>query len=106
MGKTVKIIAAITLVLLFIPISGEWFKYLGYLFDGEESSVKELKFRELTSSTAEVVGLQGPPGSDIIIPSKVMIGMRVHTVTTIGNKAFSECFDLESVNFILLNIDQ
>lgn len=95
--KTIKPFAIIVLLACFLPISREWFKYLEYFFDDEVSSVNELRFRELTSSTAEVVCLLDYNHSDIIIPSKVLIGMRVHTVTCIKDNAFSGCNNLESV---------
>ena len=95
--KTIKPFAIIILLASLLPISKEWFKYLEYLFDNEESSVNELRFRELTSSTAEVEGFLKSLDSDVIVPSKVMIGMRVHTVTCIKDNAFSGCNNLESV---------
>ena len=94
-----KIIAIITAIVLIIPISCGWCGFLlDYFFDAELALSSQLEFKEiLGTENVEVVGYYSEYGSNLTIPINVMIGLHIYKVTSIGEKAFSGCSSLTSI---------
>ena len=94
-----KIIAIIVAIVLIIPLSRGWYEFLlDYFFDVELASSTQLKFEKISDSEVEVTGYDSDYRSDLTIPIKVMIGLHIYKVTSIGNAAFRECVSLTSIN--------
>ena len=94
-----KIIAIIVAIVLIIPLSRGWYEFLlDYFFDAELASSTQLKFEKiLGTENVEVVGYYSEYGSNLTIPIKVMKGLYIYKVTSIGKYAFRECSSLTSI---------
>lgn len=93
-----KIIAIIVAIVLIIPLSRGWYEFLlDNFFDAELASSTQLKFEKISDSEVEVTGYNSDYRSDLTIPIKVMIGLHIYKVTSIGYAAFSNCSNLEIV---------
>ena len=64
---------------------------------GDQFEVDELVFEIIADGEVEVAGYNTEPSDDLEIPESVSYGGMSYVVTSIGNEAFMECFELITV---------
>lgn len=86
-------------ILLLIPTSTNWQKKLvKFFFDAQISTYSIYKFEQLSDSTVEITGIKnGFDPEEIDIPSKLLKGFHLYSVTSIGGYAFHHEFKLKRV---------
>lgn len=94
-----KILFVAIAILLLIPTSKYWQKTLvKFFFDAEISMYSIYKFEQLSDSTVEITGVKYGVDPEIIdIPSKVLKGIHLYSVTSIGDFAFHDLYKLKTV---------
>ncbi len=86
-------------ILLLIPTSTNWQKKLvKFFFDAQISTYSIYKFEQLSDSTVKITGIKnGFHPEEIDIPSKLLKGFHLYSVTSIGGYAFHHEFKLKRV---------
>lgn len=98
-NRNKKLLFITIAILLLIPTSTNWQKKLvKFFFDAQISTYSIYKFEQLSDSTVEITGIKnGFDPEEIDIPSKLLKGFHLYSVTSIGDFAFQDRFKSKSV---------
>ena len=94
-----KLLIIIVALIVLIPISNGWHEQvLGYFLNADIASNSVLKYRELDNNSVEITNhALDWESENFTIPSKVIIGRKCYTVTSIGKFAFYNCEKLKHI---------
>lgn len=98
-NRNKKLLFITIAIILLIPISTNWQKTLvKFFFDAQIYEYSIYEFDQLSDSTVEITGVKYGVDPEIIdIPSKVLKGIHLYSVTSIGDFAFLDLYKLKTV---------